>query len=314
MLLTDYLYPEKDASWDIAAQCGVKHAVVRLPEDGKFDYADKTHWESFVRRYTDYGFTPVILEPMPNELHEPIKTGSEKRDEAIEKVLSMLPMLAHYSIRTICFNFMAHIGWLRTDKELPERGGARVTGFDLARFTPNDRAISERELWDNYTYFIRAVMPSAEHYGISLALHPDDPPISPLGKVSRIMISADNIEKAMAVYPSPYLGVTMCQATYAMMGENLFEVIPRFADKIKFVHFRNAVGTKEKFRESFHDNGSLPMGKLLKLYRDCGVDVPIRVDHVPTLVGESVEKAGYDALGRLFAIGYLVGLTEGIEA
>lgn len=313
MLLTDYLTVKRDDTRKIAACCGVKHAVVRLPEDGKFDYGDPSHWDDFVRSFTKDGFTPVVLEPMPNELHDPIKIGSERRDEAIEKVLSMFPHLARHGIRTLCFNFMAHIGWLRTDKDIPERGGARVTGFSTAHFVPNDKEISEETLWQNYAYFLRAVLPEAEKYGITLALHPDDPPLSPLGKVSRIMISADNIERAVNLFPSPNLGLTFCQATFAMMGEDLFEAIPRFAGKIKFIHFRNAVGTKDNFRETFHDNGSLPMGKLLRLYRDLGIDVPIRVDHVPTLPLEDAANPGYDALGRLFAIGYLKGLLEGIE-
>lgn len=105
----------------------------------------------------------------------------------------------------------------------------------------------------------------------------------------------------------------MCQATYAMMGEDLYEVIPDFAEKIKFMHFRNAVGSKYKFRESFYDNGILDMGKLLRVYKENGVNVPIRVDHVPTMAGEDVKNAGYDALGRLYAIGYLKGLLEGLE-
>ena len=80
-----------------------------------------------------------------------------------------------------------------------------------------------------------------------------------------------------------------------------------------FVHFRNAVGTKTDFRETFHDNGALDMPRLLRLYRDCGVDVPIRVDHVPTMASETVQNAGYDALGRLYAIGYLRGIMETVE-
>lgn len=39
----------------------------------------------------------------------------------------------------------------------------------------------------------------------------------------------------------------------------------------------------------------------------------LRVDHVPTLPGEHSQLAGYDALGRLFAIGYLKGLSDGVE-
>ena len=43
-----------------------------------------------------------------------------------------------------------------------------------------------------------------------------------------------------------------------------------------------------------------------------GIDVPIRVDHVPLMPGESQELAGYTALGRLYAIGYLKGILESV--
>ena len=51
----------------------------------------------------------------------------------------------------------------------------------------------------------------------------------------------------------------------------------------------------------------------MKLYKKCGIDVPIRVDHVPTMLGEKSNVAGYDALGRLFAIGYLKGIIDCCE-
>ena len=102
----------------------------------------------------------------------------------------------------------------------------------------------------------------------------------------------------------------MCQANYYIMGEDLDKVITDFAKKIFFVHFRNTTGSINKFRETFHDNGDLDMAYLIRLYKKLGIDVPIRVDHVPTLKGENTEVAGYAALGRLFAIGYLKGLLE----
>lgn len=134
-----------------------------------------------------------------------------------------------------------------------------------------------------------------------------------LGNVSRIMTSYENIDKAInKIFPSKNLGVTMCQATYHIMGEDLYEVIPKLAEKIFFVHFRNTTGNLGDFRETFHDNGDIPMADIMKLYKECGVDVPIRVDHVPTMWGEDAVNHGYDALGRLFAIGYLKGILQTI--
>ena len=301
MLLTDYFRSTPDVTWEFARQCGVEHGTIRLPEDAEFDPACREHWRSVYKRFTDHGIRPVVIEPMPNSLHDHIKAGDAMRDECIDKVIKMFAVMDELDVRTICFNFMAHVGWTRTSSELPERGGANAH-------------ITETELWDNYAYFIKAVLPEAEKHGIKLALHPDDPPIAKLGEVSRIMISAENMEKAVrTVADSPSLGLTFCQATYYMMGEDLYKVIPRLADKIMFVHFRNAAGTKVDFRETFHDNGELDMPRLLRLYRDCGVNVPIRVDHVPTMAGETVRNAGYDALGRLYALGYLRGIMETVD-
>lgn len=313
MILTDYLTSTHDICWDFAKQCGVKNAVIRLPETDDFDIEDISHWQKVYDSFTDFGIKPIIIEPMPNNLHDHIKIGDEKRDECIQKVINMFPIMAKFGIHTVCFNFMAHIGWLRTSSDICERGGALVTGFDIDDFTPGDKAISAEKLWDNYMYFINAVIPHAEKYNINLALHPDDPPVEKLGDVSRIMISAKNIDRAINTVKSDNLGITMCQATYLMMGEDIFKVIPHFADKIKFIHFRNAVGNKYKFHETFHDNGAIDMAKIMRLYKECGIDVPVRVDHVPTMAGEKSTVAGYDALGRLFAIGYLKGLIEAAD-
>lgn len=314
MLLTDYFRSEKDATWEIGRQCGVSHGVIRLPEDPAFDLTDPSHWREVYRRFTDFGITPVAIEPMPNELHDHIKAGDALRDESIERALKMFPIMRELGIDTICFNWMAHIGWLRTSSDIPERGGARVTGFNMADFRDTGATITAKELWDNYEYFIRAVIPDAEKYGIKLALHPDDPPVPRLGGVERIMISRENIRRAVyGIVKSPSLGVTMCQANYFVMGEDLEDVIREFAERIYLVHFRNTRGVPTSFRETFHDNGDIDMAAVMRTYVKYGVDVPIRVDHVPTMAGEISTLPGYDALGRMFAIGYLKGILDATE-
>lgn len=312
MLLTDYFRSEHDIMWDYAKQCGVEHAVVRLPETPDFDITDFSHWKTIYDRFINFGVKPVIIEPMPNELHDHIKAGDDLRDASIEKVIKMMEYMNELDIRTICFNWMAHIGWLRTNTSIKERGDALVTGFNLDDFKPTGKKITAEELWYNYEYFIKAVIPYAEKYNVKLALHPDDPPLDRLGDVERIMVSLKNIEKAMSVVDSPMLGLTMCQACYLMMGENLYDVIPKFADKIFFLHFRNTCGNKFNFRETFHDNGMIEMADIMRLYKKYNVDVPVRVDHVPLMAGETQEQAGYTALGRLYAIGYLKGILESV--
>ena len=314
MILTDYLRSTPDATWEFARQSGVRHGVIRLPETPDFDLTNESHWQAVHKRFTDFGFTPLVIEPMPNEVHDHIKAGDEKRDESIEKVLKMFPIMEKLGISAICFNWMAHIGWLRTRSDVLERGGAKVTEFRMADFQPTGAKITAAELWDNYAYFLNAVIPAAEKHGVKLALHPDDPPVKRLGDVERIMISRENIRKAVyGIRPSDSLGVTLCQANFYIMGEDVEDTIREFAEKIFLVHFRNVVGEKAHFRETFHDNGALDMAKLMRCYAENGVNAPIRVDHVPTMAGEVSSLPGYDAMGRLFAIGYLKGIMESVE-
>ena len=313
MILTDYFTYPHNITWDYARQCGVRHGVIRAPETADFDLCSPTHWKRLCEAFTAEGIRPLVLEPLPNALHDHIKAGDAQRDESIEKFLKMLPILASHGIETVCFNFMAHVGWTRTREDYPERGGARVTGFDLRDYRPRDAEITEAELWENYGYFIRAAVPEAERCGVKLALHPDDPPLPRLGGVSRIMISYENINRAVHLLESPSLGVTFCQATYHMMGENVVDTAKKLADKIFFIHFRNCKGNPRQFTETFHDNGELDMAELIETYCRLGLNVPIRVDHVPVLAGERGGVAGYTALGRLYAIGYLKGLLEMYE-
>lgn len=313
MILADYLLSQPGLTWDYARQCGVNHGVIRLPETPEFDLTDRRHWQEVVDRFLNAGIRPVAIEPMPNALHDHIKAGDALRDASIDAVRRMFPIMDALEIRTICLNFMAHIGWYRTSHTFAERGGAQVTAFRREDFVcPTEACISPEELWGNLEYFLKAVVPEAEKYGIRLAFHPDDPPVAQLGGVSRILISPEAVDKAIHLVESDNVGVCLCQGCYAAMGENVMEVIDRFGaqNKIFMVHFRDVAGTREEFHETFHDNGPTDMAKALEHYRKWECHVPIRIDHVPTMAGEQTDVPGYASIGRLFAIGYLKGLLD----
>lgn len=315
MILADYFLSTPSLQWQLGKQLGVNHAVVRLPEDPDFDIANPGHIKAVADRFKAAGIQPLVVEPMPNYVHDHIKRGDDMQDECIEKVIKMIPSLAENGWKTICTNFCAEVGWYRTTSTFPERGGAMVTGFNLKDVDVDPALhIDEDTLWKNITYFLKAVVPVCEQYGINIALHPDDPPLKKIGNVSRILISKENIQRAIDIVPSPNLGVTMCQANFVAMGENVYECIEHFGKqkKIFFVHFRDIVGTLENFHEAFHDNGQTDMVKALTCYRDVGFDGPVRIDHVPTMAGEANDRPGYETIGRLYAIGYLRGLAEAI--
>ena len=172
--------------------------------------------------------------------------------------------------------------------------------------------VTEAMMWSNMEYFLKAVVPEAEKYNIKLALHPDDPPIPKIRGIARIMRTADAFKRLIELYPSPNNGLTLCQGTFATMGEDIPSVIRYFGerDKIFFVHFRDIRGNKWNFEETFHDEGITDMYKAMKTYYEVGYRGPMRPDHVATVEGDSNEHPGYSELGTLFAIGYIKGLME----
>jgi mannonate dehydratase len=153
----------------------------------------------------------------------------------------------------------------------------------------------------------------AEKAGVKLSMHPDDPPITPIKGVSRIMRTVPNFQRLVDMLPSACNTITLCQGNFTLMTDDLPSVIRKFGkDKISFVHFRDVEGVPTNFRETWHDAGKTDMLATMQAYKDIDFDGVLRPDHVPTVEGDSNENAGYSAFGRLYAIGYIRGLHEAV--
>lgn len=224
-------------------------------------------------------------------------------------------------VPVLCYNFMPSDDWTRTAIDVPERGGALVTEFDEAKVeeapelegqTITAHITSSEELWANLEHFLREVVPVAEEAGVVLALHPDDPPMPMLRGKPQIIYDVDCIERAVKLVPSPSNGVCFCQGTFASAGVDIPAAIRRLGDAIKFVHFRDVVGTVPHFREAWQDTGDSDMVDAIAAYKEIGFTGPIRPDHVPTMEGESNEHPGYHMMGRLWAIGYIKGIMQAL--
>jgi mannonate dehydratase len=310
------LYP--DRLWTLAKQVGVTHAVSRLPlhenGDTSYEFSDLL---ALKERFESFGFKLEVIEPGINSQMHNMKLGIDGRDQDIEDCIKMIRNMGALNIPIFCYNFMAQFNWVRTSVNTPTRGGAIVTSYNhsLIQDEPITEAgiVTEDKLWDNLKYFLERVIPVAEASNVKLALHPDDPPISPIKGVSRIITNVSALLKAIDLVPSNASGVTFCQGTLSTAGENIPEVIERLGrlNKIFFVHFRDVRGTAENFTETFHDDGQTDMFEAMKTYKKVGYDGPVRIDHVPTMVGENNTDPGYGQDGRLFAWGYLKGLMEG---
>ena len=319
MHIAELLPPQATPLWRMTKQCGVDH-VVGVMDFGNAD-EQRLPWslEALTRLRAGYeagGFSFDVLESRPPLTKA--KLGLDGRDEEIAGVCDLIRNLGKLGVGVWCYEWMPVFNWLRTSTTVPARGGALATGYDhtFMRNEPLTDAgeVSEETLWETLHYFLERVLPVAEEANVKLAMHPDDPPLSPIRGLGRIMRSVENFEKLLELVPSPMNGVTLCQGNFTLMTDDLPEVIRHFADKIFFVHFRDVQGTPEAFVETFHDEGKTDMVACMRAYRDIGFGGVLRPDHVPTMEGDSNLEAGYSSLGRLFAIGYIKGLREAVYA
>jgi mannonate dehydratase len=332
MILTLLLKPRQDASRQLARQIGIRRVISKLTPQltGLKPPWDRESLFVKKREFEEAGYSLYGLEGDQFDMSR-IKQGLPGRDEDLENYRRMIRNAADAGISMICYNFMAVFGWLRTATDIPERGGALTTAYrheDLKNISLPEGEIGEEHLRENWKYFIRAVLPAAKEYGITLALHPDDPPISPLHGVARIFTSADSFRRAQDFCESllgaedvPTHGVAFCQATFKAMGEDIESVAKEFLKKnwIHFIHFRDIRGDKFDFVETFHDNGPTDMVRMLKIYHEAGFSGPLRPDHCPAMAGDAhtMEKndtlsSGYEMQGRLFAVGYIKGICEAL--
>lgn len=322
--IAEVFSPQQSSLAKMVKQCGVDHVVAGIglhpkPNVSKDEqpYSEKSLAKA-KEAYAEAGFEMAVIESRP-PMHKS-KLGLPGRDEEIDIVCEFVKNMGQVGIPVWCYEWMAVFNWLRTSKDIPSRGGALVTGYDnnLMRNEPLTEygIITDEQLWDNLKYFLKRVVPVAEKANVKLAMHPDDPPLSPIRGISRIMRSIENFQKLLDLFPSPVNGIGLCQGNFTLMTDDLPSVIRDFGkqEKIFFVHFRDVRGKPEKFEETFHDDGKTDMLECMKAYRDIGYEGVCRPDHVPTMEGDRNDSPGYSSIGRLFAIGYLKGLREAVYA
>jgi mannonate dehydratase len=309
-----FLPPEPDARWDLARQMGVTHAVTGFPEtpEGVAPWSVEALSE-LKARFEEAGFTLSVIEARPPM--DDVMTDGPDRTAQLDAVCELLENMGEVGVPVWCSAWMAHENWVRTGTAVADRGGSLVSAYDHARTVERDPVadVAEETLWEGLETFLERAGPVAEAAGVKMAMHPDDPPLSPVRGVGRIMRSVENFERLLDLYDHPCNGITLCQGNFAAMGADVPETIRRFGDRIHFAHFRDVEGTAENFRETWHDDGPTDMAAALDAYREIGFDGTIRPDHVPTMAGEDNSDPGYHTKGRLFAIGYMRGLQHALE-
>jgi mannonate dehydratase len=310
--------PEPNITTTLMKQCGVDHAVYYpgLQPIPNASEEDQPWSHTSLARAKD-GFEKTGLELAVIEGRPPmekIKLGLPGRDEEIAVVCTFLRNMGALQIPVWCSMWMPILGVLRTSGAIPTRGGAKVSGFDLAMLGGEPLTeygvVTEEQQWANLKYFLERVVPVAEKANVKMAMHPDDPPASPIRGVARIISSVENYQRMVDLVPSPMNGIGLCQGNFSLMTDDLPSVIRHFGKqkKIHFVHFRDVRGTPEKFVETFHDDGQTDLLECLRAYREVGYEGAARPDHYPKMGDDSFNDEY--CMARLFAVGYIKGLRE----
>ena len=152
------------------------------------------------------------------------------------------------------------------------------------------RVFSEQEIWDNYTYFIKKVVPVAEEAGVRIGIHPDDPPKPMLAGVPRCIFSNfEGYKKAIEIANSPNIGVCLCVGSWLeggkMTGATPEQMIHHFAAKKKLfkIHFRNVSAPLPHFTEALIDDGYYDLSSVMQALVDVKFDGIAIPDHIPAM-------------------------------
>ena len=247
------------------------------------------------------------------------------RDQKIEEYKTFLRNLATAGIFYTTYAHMGNGIW--SSARETTRGEASARAFDLQKNPKGNwagkvfegplthgRRYSKEELWENYTYFIKQIVPVAEQLGMRIGIHPDDPPVPELGGVPRCIFgNFDGYMRALEIANSPNIGVCLCAGTWMeggeQMGKDVFEAARAFAKlgKLWKIHFRNVSAPIPHFVETFVDNGYTDMLKLMKVLVEVDFRGALIADHVPTMVGGP-------RTGWAYSIGYIKALLVGVTA
>lgn len=246
-----------------------------------------------------------------------VKRGLPGRDEKIAWLQNAVPAMGAAGIPILAYNFKLLNSKLLRSAPTQGRGTSTYISFDYAEYLkkpapPVSPPVSEAQVRDNLTYFLKALLPACEKAGVRMALHPDDPPVPhgtpPLAGAAHVVSSLDDYQRIFDLVPSPANGMLFCQGCVTeMQGIDVYDAIRKMGsiDKIVMVHFRNVRGEFPHFQETFVDNGDVDMFRAMQAYRDAGFKGPFSLDHSPMF-------SGAEMANQAFVIGYLRALIQAV--
>lgn len=254
-----------------------------------------------------------------------ITLGLPGRDEYIARFCDFIRDLGAVGVH---YHTYAHMGnGIWSTGKVTGRGGVSARSLDIKNAKgfwierefsgelTHERLYSEEELWENYEYFIRKVVPVAEDAGVYIGLHPDDPPVYTLGGIPRCVLgSFAGFQRALDIANSPNIGVCLCVGCWLEGGEvgmgcDVIAAVRHFGlqGKLFKVHFRNVSNAMpDPWQETFIDDGYQDMHRVMQALREVNYDGAIIPDHIPLMVGGSRP-------GLAYSIAYMRALVQAVN-
>jgi mannonate dehydratase len=263
----------------------------------------------------------------PGHWHD-VLLGGPKRDAQLEDVRTMIRRMGEVGIPILGYNFSL-AGVSSRIKTHQARGGAGVVAVDGGNDTPvplgmvwnmiydpqapegNQPTCSHEELWQRVALFLNAVLPTAEAAGVSLAAHPDDPPLPTLRGTPRLVYKAELYDRLIAINPSPNNKLEFCLGTIGEMeGSDVYAATRHYAAqrRIGYVHFRNVRGKVPHYYEEFVDNGDIDMLRIFRILKEQNFNGVVIPDHTPQMNCDAPWHAG-----MAYAMGWMRAALQGFE-
>lgn len=263
----------------------------------------------------------------PAHWHEILLDGP-KRAQQLENVKTILRRMGKAGIPILGYNFSIAGVCGRTHAPYA-RGRAMSVGMEGPFEAPMPKGVvwnmvydpaappgvvppvSSAELWSRWERFMEEVLPVAEKAGVTLALHPDDPPMPAMRGQPRLVYQPQLYQRVLDFRPSPANALEFCLGTLAEMTEgDIYQVVETYSRqrKLAYVHCRNITGKVPYYRETFIDDGEIDILRVLRILKRNGFEGVLIPDHTPQMSCAAPWHAG-----MAFALGYLKAALQMLQ-
>ncbi len=337
-------------NFDFAKQAGATHIVAHLVDyfrggahTGKDDQptgndqgwglaGEPELWsleqlKTLRKNVEDAGLTLEAIENFdPAHWHDILLDGPKKKEQ-FENVKTIIRRMGEAGIPVMGYNFsIAGVAGRVSGKYA--RGNATSVGMEGEYDIPMQNGMAwnmiydpdapegdipsatHEQLWGRLEEFLNEVLPVAEEAGVTLAAHPDDPPVPYIRKQPRLVYQPSLYQKLIDLNLSPRNQLEFCIGSLAEMTEgDIYDVVDNYSkqNRLGYIHFRNIRGKVPTYKETFIDDGDIDMIRVLEILRRNKFEGVLIPDHTPQMSCDAPWHAG-----MAYAMGFMKGAMKAL--